>query len=51
MGNVDLKSFAAFLLATQAMDQLRELQPPPSLAIISPSVFANEGGGRNSGFI
>ena len=45
MGNVDLKSFAALLLATQAMDQLREFQPPPSLAIISPSVFANEGGG------
>ena len=45
MGNVDLKSFAAFLLATQAMDQLPEFHPPPSLARISPSVFANEGGG------
>ena len=45
MENVDLKSFAALQLATQAMDQLPEFQPPPSLAIISPSVFANEGGG------
>ena len=44
MGNVDLKSFAALLLATQAMDQLPGFQPP-SLAMISPSVFANEVGG------
>ena len=39
MENVDLQ------LATQAVDQLPGFQPPPSLAIISPSVFANEEGG------
>ena len=45
MENVDLKRFAALQLATQAVDQLPGFHPPPSLAIISPSVFANEGGG------
>ena len=45
MGNVDLKSFATLLLTTQAMDQLPECQHPPSLARISPSVFASKGGG------
>ena len=45
MENVDLKPFAALQLATQAVDQLPGFHPPPSFARISPSVFANEGGG------